>query len=475
MNQLKTTGRGIESLASATHQRGKTHPSVTNPGMLLLLALTLAPGAFPAARAGTFVCPLPDYAPLSSVTVGDTESLPASDACTMQAGTALTIAAPNGSLGNLGTLTVGPGSTLTNNANLDNTPGATLSNSGSFLNSTSGVVQNSGATINAGGGTLNNDGTIINLGSLENLSNGTLINLGTVTNVTAGTFSNLGSTQNLHSIDNFGQISNLPGASLLNSGTLTNNIGSSFVNFGNLDNVQTITNSGSFRNEAGATLSNQVSFSNTGRLDIATASEVSGSGGFVQTAGATTVESNALLSQEAIQINGGTLSGAGKVASLSTISLGPDALLAPGESGTGLNTMTVSATSGLSLAGTLNINIYSPTSYSHLDVLGMSGFSSTTRINFFLSGDAAQYAGESFQFLRATGLRNFDLATINVSGLPATLGYSVVAENGSSLVLNLFDAPPTGAPEPGSLSLLTCGMMLLGGGAWRRRRQRRNG
>lgn len=430
-------------------------------------------------------------------------------------------------------------SAMSNVGTITNVAGAQILNSDSIINS--GTLTNLGGDINNAGdlrnlGTFKNQlGTVMNSGDLTNVStlrngiNGTFENFGTVSNLgdlinqALGTLTNYVTLSNQRvlrnetgavlvnhgrlsnavgaTVENGGTLTNAPGGELTNRGMLTNNSGGTLANQGTLTNEGllgvftnrgTVTNApggklvnkATFKNEADAHFANAGAMQNDGTINnagvLVSTGRVYGSGSYVQTGGSTAIVGgySSTFSQNEITIDGGQLVGDGRISSTHVVTIGAQALLAPGNDPGDVGALRIDAP--LDLLGSLDIDIDDLAHFDSVTVGGLFGGDGVTLspdgftwFNFYLGNYASQGAGDTFNFFSAPSFANF--AALNFSCLGLTSGLDCglgVVDGGRGIQLVLFDESEggvEGVPEPGPLGTMLLGLALLWVGlGWRR-------
>lgn len=263
-----------------------------------------------------------------------------------------------GTLTNSGAFQINGGATLKSDGGITNISGSTFTNDGTLntglFNNYGAVTNGSGAMIstlsntefeNHSGSTLSNYGKITNFGNFINDSGGSLTTYGEILN--AEFLSNAGSLE----VKSGGSIFNEPGTSITNTGNLLIDSGGNVTSYGvgtDVLNVGTIINNGTYEIEKGAGLTNAGTFTlnagaellselggqitNAGTMDIragATLTNQEIGDPYLQTHGQTIVDGT-LNSAMPLQIQGGVLSGTGKIVG-SVINVG--GTVQPGDTG----------------------------------------------------------------------------------------------------------------------------------------------
>lgn len=187
---------------------------------------------------------------------------------------------------------------------------------------------------------------------------------------------------------------------------------------------------------------------------------ISAGSAYVQNGGKTTVDGTLLVL--AVQLNGGTLTGTGKVQGSVSNTGG---MLMPGDApGTGAFTITGNYSRGA--AGSFITDIASAAGFDALDVGGMASLDGTLEINLpngFLT------KGEQFVILDAAGGLSGTFGTVN--GLNFGIGDSWLVGYGTNTVTLTAQIPTTPpAPEPGEILLIGIGLLALGWAVPRRNR-----
>jgi hypothetical protein len=401
-----------------------------------------------------------------------------------------------GKLTNAGTVTVGTGATLTL------TSGGADSNTGTIT--VDGALDIKKATTLSGSGTITLDGgDITGLGAGPAVTNSTTIS-------GSGTISDVGLTNNKTIAASGGTLSILPtSAGLTNKGTLsvasgadmvigtsaggalTNFLGTtltggtysvtgtmqfgasgatiatnaanitlngtgSMINFGSgnlLAGFSDNATGGVFKLASGASLTTSGgSFTNAGAFTISTGTtfSIGGSGfNYTQTAGSTTV-AGILTSTSlgTVNLDGGTLSGAGTVAD----NLVDDSILDPGTSAAKTGKLTVSDTYTQDAGGTLNIEINGATAgtkYDQLKVTGDATLGGTLKIDL---GSFTPTVGQKFTILTAAAVAD---QFTTVTGLAINSNeHFTITYNAGSVVLTVVSGPLP-ASSPSSAPMVT--------------------
>lgn len=387
------------------------------------------------------------------------------------------VLALGGTLNNTSTLTNTGSMSLWDNVN--NTVGAQLFNSGSISLSSflaqPFVTTNNGTITNLSGGAISsatpitNNGSFINRGTFTNEAAGlgtgtaTFTNNGTVTNF--GTFTNTnfgfgGTITNNGTIDNFGSLTNSGLFTSASGATLINESGASLTTSGNLDSQGTLTNQGT------------ITISSSGRLSIAAGTNdgsilVSGGTLAVAPGGTLTNQTGSTFRQTsttsitqvdgtlnsvpAVQIQGGTLLGAGTING--NVSNTGGVVF-------GFNTLTINGNYTQGAGGQLLVSLDGtlPGETTLLDVSSLATLDGS--VDFELAFGFLPKAGDDFVFLDFGSLSG-DFSSIDFSGwsCPTNDTCSIVTSADS---MSLDIAGPNGGgtstPEPASFALLAGGL-----------------
>ncbi len=276
--------------------------------------------------------------------------------------------------------------------------------------------------------------------TLNNQSGGTLIN------ESGGT------------LNNAGTLNNLNGGALNNGGTLTTVSGGVITNDGTLNN-QT---GGTVEVQAGGTLTNNASVNNAATFTVVSSGVVNGIGNFTQTAGTTTVDGS--VTQNRVDIQGGSLQGLGSITTTQGVTIESGATIALENAQGTTGTFTVNGDFTLNGHLLKNISGTSAGSFGVLDVnQGTVSFGNGSLIDFFFGG-FTQAAGMKWDFLFSdTNFVNLGGLGYQLNGLASGLTYHVnnVFTGGRYALELVLDTAPINVPEPGSLSLLGLGGLLL--------------
>ena len=412
----------------------------------------------------------------------------------------------NGSIGvSIGAFINNSGAHFTNNGSIAvGAPDsfATLYNGGTFLNNsnmflTESTLENGGKFVNSGtilqdslsftnGGRFNNAGTITLFSGIDPISvinSGTFNNSGTMnvsfTVLFGNSFSNNGKLNNSGSLtlesdlpvgqpatmSNSGTIHNTGtfnvttslGASFSNSGTINNtgalNISQSPPNFGENNSGGSFDNTGTLRNSG--TISNSGVFTNSGAVLI-NGGLFTTSTNYTQTAGRTIVDGTLTATGGAIvDIEGGKLGGTGTING-DVLMKG---MMSPGSSGVP-GTFTVNGNYEQTSTGVFDEIIKGASSNGVLDVTGVLALDPGSLLEITLR-DGFDPVGDSFTILDYGSLAGeFSNGTsFFADGLNWTLTYGP-----NDAVLTAVSTP-----EPGSVSLIVIGFVVLLGFATQRR------
>ena len=293
-------------------------------------------------------------------------------------------------------------------------------------------------------GTIQNFNQIINSGSWLSVSPGAIINFNQIIN--SGSW-DIG--ENLY---NFNQIINQAGASLFNQATDGNVYG-----YIGSTNLGTIINNGVMQN--GGFISMGVS----GAIG-----SIQGTGTYLQLDHSTTLNGGS-ISQQSIDIQGGTLGGNGTVTTTNGLTVEANAAINTGGAG---GILTVNGNMELLGGAQLAIGFYD-NSFNALHVSQTITFDAGSYINFsYLSvGSDLWLAGQSFTFL-TSGALNLNLQDLLYSSIFTGFnGLTDTIANGNDLIVafaacadaNNCNGNSSGSnvPEPASIALLASGMLGL--------------
>ncbi len=359
-----------------------------------------------------------------------------------------------GLFSNSGAVNVSNASTVTNTGDFSNsgtlaTSGTGLNQvnvTGSIFNTSLGIVNvngdydavtASGQFSNHGAVSLNGDNASVSGTWLHNHSDGTITLTGTSQSVTA-TATSTGAMTNYGTIDF--------------AGTSTDGLVSSAGGFSNnASGVVTMSGTGDVLSAAG-------NMSNAGAVTVGAGEGIMVTGNYNQTAGTTAIDSAGNLSAALVDITGGVLSGGGTITGNLTIDGGT---LAPGDP----QSMTVIGDYDQTSAGIFDVDILSASSYDQVNIQGNATLGGTLDITIDPNFDgSAINANTVFELMSWTGTETGNFSSINgldINGLNFTEQI-----NGNQLDLDI-----TNTPEPSTLSMLFCAMLIGAAIAWRVRRR----
>ena len=364
--------------------------------------------------------------------------------------------------------------TFTNGGTIDNTTtieffSGKITNSGTIINDpVFGSLQNNGQLTNTLGaiienaGAISNFATIINIGTINNASSGIIINGSGDPSTTlnnSGTLNNAGTLNSIGTLTNSGTLNNagtLNGGPFTNSGTL-NNAGT-FNNGGPFTNSGTLNNAGTFNNffiGAGFTNSGTVTITSLGLFTTST-SFCCPSPFYTQTAGRTIVNGTLTATGGAIvDIEGGKLGGTGTING-DVLMKG---VMSPGSSGVP-GTFTVNGNYQQTSTGVFDEIIKGASSNGLLDVSGVLALDPGSLLEITLQ-NGFDPVGDSFTILDYGSLAGeFSNGTSFVAdGFNWTLSYGP-----NDAVLTAVSTP-----EPGTISSILIGFLVLLGFATKRR------
>lgn len=415
---------------------------------------------------------------------------------------------------NQGTIAIGVTGTLTNLATLDNATSGLVSSRGRMVNEVGATITNNGTLENLDGGVLDNIGNLLNGATLSNRAGAKLINKGSLGLYNGvlrneGTLENRGSLENLARVENRGDFTNY--SSLINqnqvdnSGSFSNR--GSFVNdFGTLVNSANFFNNGEVENRA--TITNDLNFGNQGLLrntgtglidnrftmvmygggasngvldndvggriinsgmfstfEVMDSALVTGAGSYMQTGLAAATIVNGYMSQGALEIAAGRVSGTGTItATEGAMKVLAGASIDPGNSP---GTLHVGGDLLCDFC-TLNIEVGGRESgqFDVLDIAGAATLSGVTLHLSFIDGFLPVF-GDGFTFLTAAGgFPNFDALglpfnlnglfnAVLLDGLAPDLLFGFQVDNGSLRLIAFSDGHPVDAvPVPAALWML---------------------
>jgi hypothetical protein len=330
------------------------------------------------------------------------------------------------SFSNTGTLTINSGDSFTA-AKLTQISGTTLSAgtyvlAGNLDLTTSGIsVKTNSATLTLQGGTIKSNGVNALSALASNIKSLTIAGTSNNVSTSAASFSNTG-TLTINAGDSF----TAPALTQISGNTLS---AGTYTLAGNLDltgAANVTTNSATLTLEGGTiqtgstndlanlaantktlTLTNNTafatsaSFANSGAVDVAAGSTftVSGSSGYTQSAGTTTVDGTLANSGTGITVSGGTLLGAGTLNG----NVSNSAIINVGDSGkAGL--LSITGTYTQLSSGTLTVSIGGTTVgtlYSELKITGAASLGGT--LSAALISGFTPKIGQTFTILTATG------------------------------------------------------------------------
>jgi hypothetical protein len=356
------------------------------------------------------------------------------------------------------------------NMNGGNFDGSTPNGSNGTLTNADNLIQGAGSLTNIFV-TNQAQGTIYANTSGQSLTIDTLTNQGTV-RVAAGSSMTIGNLTNLSGgVLNGGTYTvagtlNIPGAITTNAASITLDGAASSILAGGSDALAstfaTNATGGSFVLVNGSNFTSAGSFSNAGTVNIGAGSTFqvgpAGSlGTYLQTAGSTKV--NGTLTAATIDIEGGTLSGAGTL----NTGLLVRGTLSPGNSP---GTIVINGDYTQTSTGTLYIEAAMGVA-DFVDVHGNVNLDGTLQITPY--GTWSGPENQQFLILDYTGTKTGDFAQVL---LPTLAGYTFSTQwEGSGLYLDVTGNGPAGsdAPEPATCLVLGAALLI---GSYRLRRAR---
>ena len=353
-----------------------------------------------------------------------------------------------------------------------------VENFGAWLNAgTSRIVNNAGATFtNAAGALLNNENPTSQVYSGSSISNW-------------GAFNNYGTLQNSSLVQNYsgGSLINQAGGVLQNSGRIRIAGGSLSNEFGRSGCFPGCPGGGTIKNSVGATIlidadgalvnrampavgieegyiendgviENNGTIENGGLFVISATGTVTGSGAYLQSSSSARTVVSGVLSAGLIDIDAGVLGGRGTL--IGDVNIGPDAILAPGQSP---GTLTIDGDLHLN-GGVLEIEIagFEDGAFDRLIVTGQTIFDAVQISVSFLDDAFLQALTSSeshgFQLVSAAGgVSGWESTTLAVYGLSSLYSYDF-GWDGGGFSLNVTTAP---VPLPHSALLLLSGLLGL--------------
>jgi hypothetical protein len=341
-----------------------------------------------------------------------------------------------------------------------------VSITGSIFNTSPGVVNLNGvgdrmtATAqftNTGGVNLNGNNASVSSVGLDNQSGGTftlaasgnsVTSTGTASNDGTITFSGTGGT-----VSSTGDFTNS------SSGILTvTESGNALSTGGNLFNSGDITagSGGSVMAALGFTQSGGlVTIDSDGTLTVQSGNT------YDQTGGKTTVDTGGSLTAGLFHLQGGTLTGGGTIKGNLTVDGGT---LNPGDP----QSISVTGNYDQTLAGILDVDLASPSSYDQLDVGGTTTLSGTLNLTLEPGFDAA--VGTVFDIAALTGAVKGNFSTFNDQTFDGGTRTFVELINGQQVDLDVVSTTSS-TPEPSTLGMMLCAMLVGGGITWRVRRR----
>jgi hypothetical protein len=231
---------------------------------------------------------------------------------------------------------------------------------------------------------------------------------------------------------------------------LNNNSGATLNNYGNLENNSVLNNNsgGTLNNNSGGTLNNNAVLSNAGTLY--NYGIINGTGNYTQTAGLT--KNMGRLTQAAININGGILSGTGQI--YGPVTIGTGGTVSPGDAPGTLTIYGNFISSGNLL---FDIDGLGSGHQSVLDIIGNATFNGGNITFDFINGYRPS-AGDSWSgFLFANNIYVLNAPSFNVEG-PTGLDWNF---NPYTETLSISYVPPV--PIPAAFWLLSSGLLGLVG------------
>ncbi len=464
---LTTTSGGVtQNNGSATLDGSTSSPTISTGSTITLDNSTIT----------TLLGSIIDNGEIKLNSVGSTTTLDVSGSVTMAGTGALVMSntAANQIVGVTSTnaaLTNGTSHTIEGGGDIGNNTssgGFTLTNSGTIL-----ANQTTTLTIEPHGNTTNNGTFQANRGSL-------LLMNGTLTNYSPGTSTLTGGNYNVYSgtielaqaSKNGGDVITTNAATILLDGgpaKIADASGNDIVRGFISSNMS----AASFTIQDGANLTTaSTGFSNAGFVTVGASSTltVGGSNVYVQSGGTTTLLSGgsvAVASGHSFDLNGGTLQGVGTITGNLFANGGT---IMPGLPGSGGKlTVTGHFTDPMS---TLDIRLFSPSSYSSLAIDGTASLTQTT-LDLNLGAGFAAPIGTDFTVLTSSGL------TGTFTNLPTNDetfvfdGDKFLVEYGPAGSPNdiVIQFMGSAVPEPASLGMLIIGM--AGAGAFALVKKRR--
>jgi fibronectin-binding autotransporter adhesin len=343
-----------------------------------------------------------------------------------------------------------------------------LNVTGNIFNTSPGVVNLNGSGdkmtatgqfTNTGAVNLNGNNASVSSFGLDNQSGGTVTLAGNGNGVSStGAASNEGTIAwngTNGSVSSTGNFTNAASGIMTVEGT-----GNELFTNGNLLNSGGITigNGGIVTAALGVSQSGTVTINANGQLTV-------GSGGeYDQTGGTTAVNTSGTLSAPTILLQGGTLTGGGTIEGNLTVAGGT---LNPGDP----QTIDVIGNYDQTLLGILDIDLAGPLASPSADQVHVTGnviLNGTLDLTLESGFDAA--LGAQFNIINWTGSETANFSSFNNRIFDGNRTFQEVF-NGNQVDLVVVSTVAPTAPEPSTLAMLFCAMLMGAGITWRIRRR----
>lgn len=314
---------------------------------------------------------------------------------------------------------------LSNNGLLNNLIGGRINNNGQIDNNAHAEINNAGEMIMADGGNrkFNSSGKLTNQHGAQFITG----IQGTVNNLVGGQILNAGLFVNKFLIINEGTFVNQAEATLTNDNFRNMSTGD-YVNAGTMTSKSGIANVGRFE------------VANTGAVLAADLSSISR---YTQSAGSTVV--NGLIKLGNIDIQSGTLSGAGTLQAINNpLKIGVAAIVNPGDSQGVLNML-----GDVDFSGKLIVEIHSLASFDVLNVEKLTLLEGSN-VEFVFGPEFSATEGASLTFLDANSVYGTQFLSFSALGLPSGFNWNIdtnIAKGNLSIIFHTAAVPlPGGLP-----------------------------